>query len=117
MRFAGQSDRFRSEKGIEVAMKRVISAATLLLGALLASSAVHSATLQVVVKSDGEKPVEDAVVYATPLEANGLPAPPTEPTAVDQIDKEYIPYVTAVQVGTKVLFPNHDPIRHHLARS
>lgn len=33
---------------------------------------------------------------------------------IDQIDKEFIKYVTVVQVGTAVYFPNHDKIRHHV---
>jgi Plastocyanin len=35
-------------------------------------------------------------------------------TVVDQRDKQFIPYVTAVQVGTPVIFPNSDNIRHHV---
>jgi hypothetical protein len=33
---------------------------------------------------------------------------------IDQQDKQFIPYVTAVQVGTSVMFPNKDNIRHHV---
>ena len=35
-------------------------------------------------------------------------------TVIDQQDKQFIPYVTAVQVGTSILFPNKDNIRHHV---
>src|SRR5262249_12812113 len=30
------------------------------------------------------------------------------------VDKEFVPYVTAVYVGTLVNFPNRDQIRHHV---
>ena len=33
---------------------------------------------------------------------------------VDQIDKEFVPYVKPVRVGTQVQFPNKDEIRHHV---
>jgi hypothetical protein len=33
---------------------------------------------------------------------------------VDQINKEFVPYVLPVQVGSSVNFPNRDNIRHHV---
>jgi hypothetical protein len=33
---------------------------------------------------------------------------------IDQRDKQFIPYVTALQVGTSVFFANTDNIRHHV---
>jgi hypothetical protein len=33
---------------------------------------------------------------------------------IDQRDKQFVPYVTALQVGTAVYFPNSDNIRHHV---
>jgi hypothetical protein len=33
---------------------------------------------------------------------------------IDQRDKQFVPYVTAVPVGTSVVFPNKDNIRHHV---
>ena len=41
-------------------------------------------------------------------------AAPKKQAVVDQRDKQFIPYVTAVQVGTPVIFPNSDNIRHHV---
>ena len=34
--------------------------------------------------------------------------------AVDQVDKQFVPYVKAVLVGSKVRFPNSDNIRHQV---
>lgn len=66
-----------------------------------------------VLDEDGD-PVEHAVVYANPVGAASTPATSGVHTVIDQIDKEYVPYVTAVQVGTSVNFPNKDQIRHHV---
>ena len=33
---------------------------------------------------------------------------------VDQIDKEFMPYVKPIRVGSQVKFPNKDDIRHHV---
>jgi plastocyanin len=57
-------------------------------------------------------PIADAVVYA---QANGSsPARAKADAVIDQQNKQFIPYVTAVQVGTAILFPNKDNIRHHV---
>jgi plastocyanin len=81
---------------------------------LLLAAPAPADTLAVAVKDDAGKPVEHAVVQAKPLGADGRPAPGAAPAVVDQINKEYVPYVTAVRVGTSVSFPNKDQIRHHV---
>ncbi len=43
----------------------------------------------------------------------GLPAKPRD-AAIFQIDKEFVPKVTPVFVGTAVAFPNNDTVRHHV---
>jgi plastocyanin len=60
------------------------------------------------------KPVADAVVVAVPSDGNlHLPArPPQE--VVDQVDKEFVPKVQAILVGTAVTFPNRDSVRHQV---
>ncbi len=56
----------------------------------------------------------DAVVSATPTDPKNAQRlkPPTD--AVDQVDKQFVPYVKAVLVGSKVHFPNSDHIRHQV---
>ena len=85
--------------------------------ALLACVAMHPAArageliAQVVDGSD--KPLADAVVVA--YRANGHAEPVKPVTAIeDQVDKEFVPYVQAIRVGTQVKFPNKDDIRHHV---
>lgn len=74
----------------------------------------EAAELTAVVKDQSGEPVTDAVVVAA---ARGS-APPRAPRpareTVDQIDKEFVPYVKAVIVGSPVFFPNKDNIRHHV---
>jgi hypothetical protein len=73
---------------------------------------VYAEQVTGVVKDDKGNPVEDAVLYAMPLSGGELPPP--QSAIIDQIDKEFYPYVSAVQVGTAVSFPNNDEIRHHV---
>jgi len=90
-------------------VKRVTAALAIL---LLAGPPARAFTVEV--KDTSGESVADAVVYAVPLGADGAPLREPPPTAIDQIDKEYVPYVTAVRVGTRVSFPNRDQIRHHV---
>lgn len=75
------------------------------------SGSVAAGSLDVTVKDTHGGTIPDAVVYAS--SASG-PAPATKQAVIDQRDKQFVPYVTAVQVGTSILFPNKDNIRHHV---
>jgi plastocyanin len=82
--------------------------------ALLVAGAAEAAELTAAVRDQNDQPVADAVVVAVPRgAAPPMPARPPRDT-VDQIDKEFVPYVKAVPVGTPVFFPNKDNIRHHV---
>ena len=60
------------------------------------------------------KPVADAVVVAVPSDGSlHLPAR-SPPDVVDQVDKEFVPKVQAILVGTAVTFPNRDSVRHQV---
>jgi len=54
----------------------------------------------------------NVVVYAVP--EGGKPRARARAGTIDQINKAFVPGVTAVQVGTPVRFPNKDNIRHHV---
>jgi plastocyanin len=72
-----------------------------------------AAALIVRVIDQNGKPVRDAVVVAVPAKgAPGLSKAHEE--IIDQINKEFVPYVKVVQVGSMVRFPNKDNIRHHV---
>jgi plastocyanin len=79
----------------------------------LAAPAASAAALQAQVKDATGKPLSDAVVYAVAGATNET-RPPKTPVAVEQVDREFVPYVTVIQVGTTVTFPNRDPILHHV---
>ena len=62
---------------------------------------------------DGQN-IEGAVVTATPVDPKNLPKQKTDKDLIDQIDKEFYPFVKAVYVKTWIKFPNKDDIRHHV---
>src|SRR6266496_3829077 len=84
----------------------------LLLAAFRLCHNLHASSLAVTVKDRNGELVSDAVVYAK--ERAAISAPAKKRAVIDQRDKQLIPYVTALQVGTSVLFPNNDNIRHHV---
>jgi plastocyanin len=73
-----------------------------------------AAELRALVKDHHGKSVADAVVTATPTDSKNahLAKPPVE--AVDQVDKQFVPYVKPVFLGAKIHFPNSDNIRHQV---
>ncbi|HLD13099.1 MAG TPA: methylamine utilization protein [Burkholderiales bacterium] len=81
---------------------------------LLGTQPTSAADLKVRVKDDTGKPVADAVVYVSPRDNATSKTPPRKHVVMDQRDKEFVPYVLPVQVGTSVQFPNSDNIRHHV---
>jgi plastocyanin len=58
----------------------------------------------------GEKPIRDAVVWLDGS-AGALPMRRAKVT-LDQRNLSFSPHVLAVQLGTKVYFPNHDRVFH-----
>ncbi|MBF0558642.1 MAG: methylamine utilization protein [Nitrospirae bacterium] len=75
---------------------------------------VMSATLDGVVKGRDGKPVKDAVIYAVAADGSTHGRTKQQEAVMDQVNKEFVPYVLPVQVGTAVRFPNKDNIRHHV---
>ena len=89
---------------------RILLAMQACLGVQLPGYAAQLHTL--VLGADG-KPLPNVVVVAIP-EDGQLPALKRTVEIVDQIDKEFLPYVKPVRVGSYVQFPNKDNIRHHV---
>jgi plastocyanin len=77
------------------------------------SQTLVAGSLEIAVRDQKGAPVSDAVVYA---QGGNAPARTNKQAVIviDQRNKQFIPYVTAVQVGTSILFPNRDNIRHHV---
>jgi plastocyanin len=91
---------------------RFLAVGLALLGIRLAVALAATTSVEAVVHDDRGAPMANAVVSLTPT----APAPmPRGPVAVmDQHNKEFVPHVLAVGVGTPVSFPNRDNIRHHV---
>lgn len=87
---------------------------SLLLLASLPAFAAGTGTVRVEIKDPKGAPVADAIASLFPLGAPPVVTPPAEPVRVVQADEEFQPYVTAVVVGTTVLFPNEDKVGHHV---
>ena len=91
---------------------RVVLAGAALCVALSAGG--HAAEIAARVTDDQGQPVADAVVVAVPAEGGVRVAGRPREAVVDQVNQEFTPRVTAIQVGTAVRFPNHDNIRHQV---
>src|SRR3984885_1582124 len=72
------------------------------------------AELRVLVKDHHGKSVAGAVVLATPTDARIAQRAKAPADAVDQVDKQFVPFVKPVFLGSKVRFPNSDHIRHQV---
>jgi plastocyanin len=71
------------------------------------------AALDVEVRDPAGKPVADTAVYAI-SSSGGTDAKPGKTVEIQQVDREFVPYLTVIQTGTTATFPNRDPILHHV---
>jgi plastocyanin len=80
--------------------------------ALATVGSASAASIEAHVVDGAGKPLADAAVWAVspanPVDARGARA------QIEQADREFLPYVTVIQQGTTVTFPNRDPILHHV---
>ncbi len=72
----------------------------------------HGGTVEVTARDAKGANLEDAVIWVTP-KAGGAPARKRD-AEIEQKDRQFMPLVTVVQVGTPINFPNRDTIRHHV---
>ncbi len=89
-------------------------AATVALAAVCALPSLHAATVAVQIKDRNGNGVVNAVVYAVPV--GGVIPPVKAGTAamVEQNQMKYEPFVSVVQKGTQMRFPNRDKADHHV---
>lgn len=59
------------------------------------------------------KPLADAVVFLESPAARAATRP-SQSAAIAQVNKQFVPQVTVVPVGSSVQFPNQDTVRHHV---
>lgn len=76
--------------------------------------AAQLGTLSVTVTTPSGQPIADAVVVAVPNDPAALAGARPRAEQLDQIDKEFVPKVKPVFVGSTVAFPNKDSVRHHV---
>ncbi|MBI3549547.1 MAG: methylamine utilization protein [Elusimicrobia bacterium] len=81
-------------------------------GASAADGAKRKTVLATVIDDKGA-PVEDAVVHVV-LPGTAAFKPPSKVAVMDQVDRDLVPRVLPVLVGTGVTFPNKDDIHHEL---
>jgi hypothetical protein len=86
---------------------------TVLLCFLIASVSASAGTLKATVKNAKGEPVIDTVISLVPLDTAVLPPEPPR-GEITQRDQEFTTYVTVVQAGTTVAFPNRDSVQHHV---
>jgi plastocyanin len=82
------------------------------LAALLLPLLARAGAVEVALRQPAGGPVADAAVVLEPLA--GAPAHGHGHAAIEQHGAEFQPWLTIVQVGTAVDFPNTDPFRHHV---
>lgn len=84
-----------------------------MLAMIFISSACIAEQANITVTDSKGKNLKDVVVFLEPqFKQKNIPKPVD--IIIDQRDKEFIPLVSAVQVGTAIRFPNNDKIRHHV---
>ncbi len=84
----------------------------------LSTAAAGAVTFEGLVQTASGKALPDAAVVLEPL-AGAAPAPKTRAHAaahavIEQRGQEFAPWVTVVQTGAAVDFPNNDTVRHHV---
>ena len=88
----------------------------LMLLVLAGPTAARAAEFTATIKDSKGKDITDAVVSLVPLDATvAAVQPPASPrTEIAQENQEYSAYVTVVQAGSKIYFPNRDTVQHHV---
>jgi plastocyanin len=93
---------------------RALPALIAILASAAALAQAPTAEIAASVTDHQGRPVADAVLVAVPVDGILRAAPRVREGSVDQVDKEFSPRVTVVQVGAPVTFPNHDDVRHQV---
>jgi plastocyanin len=78
----------------------------------LGTAPADAAVLSGRVATPEGKPIEDAVVFVQ--DAGPAVDAANRAATLDQVDKTFVPGLLPIVVGTRVNFPNHDQIQHHV---
>lgn len=85
----------------------------LLLGLWCIAGMSMAGTVSVQVKDAAGKPLADAIVFLDSAAARAA-VRPAQGAEIAQASKQFVPTVSVVPVGSSVLFPNRDTVRHHV---
>ena len=85
-----------------------------LIASISAPFAASAATLVAQIKDRNGNPVSNAVIYAVPVGAVAPAVAVATTAVVEQQMFKFEPYVSVVQTGTRMRFPNRDRSEHHL---
>ena len=94
--------------GVEKAARAPALAALLIL-----AGPASAATVQVTVQDSNGRALPDAVVFLESREAR-IAVKPAQGAEMAQVNKQFDPRVLVVPMGTSVIFPNRDTVRHHV---
>ncbi len=75
---------------------------------------VHSGEIAGRVVGENGAGVAQAVVFVSALPATVTSQVRSRSVVMDQVKQEFVPVLLPIAVGTKVYFPNHDQIHHHV---
>lgn len=85
----------------------------LLLAGLSQAAPLAAAELEVKIVDSRLRALENAVAVLHPVDRR--PPPRTLPAVrIEQRDREFLPFVTVLQAGTRASFPNNDNLLHHV---
>ncbi len=74
----------------------------------------HAAQLDATVTDSSGAPLADVVIIAVDNQHPGTMSPPSDLEIENQIDKQFVPRLLVVPLGSLVHFPNKDNIRHQV---
>lgn len=77
-------------------------------------ASAHAADIRGKVLDDRGNGVAQAVVYVQAPSPEKAPASPTRKASLDQVNKQFVPNLLVIPVGTEVQFPNRDQIHHNV---
>lgn len=84
-----------------------------LAGVFLGLTSVWAGDVQLVITDAAGKPLPHAVAFLDSPEAKALVRPKVG-LEVEQVERQFLPRVALVPVGSLVSFPNRDKVRHHV---
>lgn len=80
---------------------------------MVAATLAWADSLPVKVVDKAGKPLADAVVFLESPAARAA-TKAHQSAAIAQVNKQFVPQVTVVPLGSSVQFPNQDTVRHHV---